>query len=76
MAQAKGVLPTRSDDREVLYCNPRMCGHFVGIRLTAGVSVDQIRDWLTSASTAIDTLVQRQQPSEGQEDPGTGTFYG
>lgn len=67
MAQAKGVLPTRSDDREVLYRNPRMCGYFVGIRLAAGVSVDQIRDWLTSASTAIDTLVQRQQPREGQD---------
>lgn len=39
MAQAKGVLPTKGDDREVLYKNPRTCGYFIGVRLVADLSI-------------------------------------
>ncbi len=68
MAQAKGVLPTKGDDREVLYRNPRTCGYFVGVQLAAGQSPDQLEQWLTSLSAAVDALVARGDPSIKQPE--------
>lgn len=68
MAQAKGVLPTKGDDREVLYKNPRTCGYFVGVQLAAGQSPDQLEQWLTSLSAAVDALVARGDPSIKQPE--------
>jgi len=64
MAQAKGVLPTKGDDRAVLYRNPKTCGYFVGIRLVPDATRDQALDWLGTVSTAIDTLVTRTAPDD------------
>lgn len=64
MAQAKGVLPTKGDDREVLYRNPAMHGFFVGIRLTGAASPGDIQAWLPTVDSAIETLVVRGAPTE------------
>lgn len=64
MAQAKGVLPTKGDDREVLYRNPQTCGYFVGVRLVPDATRDQALAWLATVSTAIDTLVTRTPPDD------------
>lgn len=67
MAQAKGVLPSKKDDREVLYKNPRTCGYFIPIRLRPDTSAGQIQAWFSSLDQAIDTLVQRAEPTSGKE---------
>jgi Dyp-type peroxidase family len=67
MAQAKGVLPSKEDDRDVLYKNPKTCGYFIGVRLVSGLSAEQFHDWLGSLDTAVDALVLRAQPEQGQE---------
>ncbi len=63
MSQAKGVLP-KGDDREVLYRNPQMCGYFIGIGLADGLSPQQVLEWLSVASSAVDALVVREVPTE------------
>jgi len=50
MSQAKGVLPTRKEDREVLYANPRTCGYFIGVRFATGTTVDQVGHRVRMAS--------------------------
>jgi Dyp-type peroxidase family len=60
MAQAKGILPTRGDDREVLYKNPRMNGYFIGVRLAPASEPDQLQHWIAQAGAAIDALVERE----------------
>lgn len=67
VSQAKGVLPTRREDRDVLYANPRTCGYFVGVRMTPGTPADQLDQWLGTVNTAVDTLVAREAPMAGQE---------
>ena len=63
MAQAKGVLPNKADDREVLYKNPQTCGYF--IELTLGQSTEpELRAWLDSVDGAVDQLVAREAPEE------------
>lgn len=66
MSQAKGVLPTKGDDREVLYASPRTCGYFIGIRLAGDPPLDKVQAWLSTVSAAVDKLVQREQPRHGQ----------
>lgn len=62
MAQAKGVLPTKADDREILYRNPRTCGYFVGVRLVGNLTAEQLTDWLRSVDASVDVLVAREEP--------------
>jgi hypothetical protein len=64
MTQAKGVLPTKGDDREVLYKNPAMAGYFIGVRLGGAATPDDIKAWLLSVDTAIDRLVARGDPTK------------
>jgi Dyp-type peroxidase family len=62
MAQAKGVLPSKADDRYVLYKNPRTCGYFIGIKLQAGLNKDQIGEWLGVVDQAVEALTSRVGP--------------
>jgi Dyp-type peroxidase family len=64
MAQAKGVLP-RSEDREVLYANPRACGYFIGVRLDPGIDRARAEAWLSAVSLLVDELVARLPPMAG-----------
>jgi Dyp-type peroxidase family len=66
MAQAKGVLPTKGDDREVLYKNPHACGYFISVRLRRDVTSEQVQQWLGGLDAAVDALVVRAEPEEGQ----------
>lgn len=71
MTQAKGVLPTREEDREVLYRNPRTSGYFIGVRLAAAPTLEQMQQWLGRVSSAIDTLVARDVVSTAKNvEPG------
>ena len=63
MAQAKGVLPSKGDDREVLYKNPQTCGYFIAVRLRPDMTAEQVNVWLTSLDRAIDALVLREEPT-------------
>lgn len=67
MAQAKGVLPNKEDDREVLYKNPRTCGYFISIRMRPDVTLEQFQTWLSSLDQAVDALVARAEPTGGKE---------
>lgn len=67
MAQAKGVLPSKEDDREVLYKNPRTCGYFIPIRMRPDVTLEQLQTWLSSLDQAVDALVARAEPTGGEE---------
>jgi Dyp-type peroxidase family len=67
MAQAKGVLPNKEDDRAVLYKNPRTCGYFIPIRVRPDVTLEQVRIWLSSLDQAVDALVARAEPTDGKE---------
>lgn len=58
MTQAKGVLPTRAPDREILFKNPAMCGYFVGAQLSP-LTGGQLRAWLTQVDVAVTTLTAR-----------------
>lgn len=69
MAQAKGVLPAKGDDREVLYKNPHTCGYFVAARLRRDVTSEQLQAWLGDLDAAVDGLVVRADP-EGGESKG------
>ncbi|MDI6911241.1 Dyp-type peroxidase [Nocardioides sp.] len=66
MAQAKGVLPSKEDDREVLYKNPQTCGYFVAIRLRPDITAEQVQGWLASLDQAVDALVVREEPIGGE----------
>jgi Dyp-type peroxidase family len=66
MAQAKGVLPTKGDDREVLYKNLLACGYFISVRLRRDVTSEQVQQWLSGLDAAVDALVARAVPEEGQ----------
>lgn len=66
MAQSKGVLPTKGDDREVLYKNPHTCGYFIAVRLRRDLTAEQVQGWLGWLDTAIDELVKRAEPEQGQ----------
>lgn len=70
MAQAKGVLPSKDDDREVLYKNPQTCGYFVAIRLRPDITAEQVQAWLTSLDQAVDAVVLREEPAAGEEKTG------
>src|SRR4051794_40108646 len=80
MSQAKGVLPTKGDDREVLYKNPRSCGYFVGVALADGVDQGQLKDWIRVVDGAITTLVAREAPSsdavKGQKVASVAVGFG
>lgn len=65
MAQAKGVLPTKGEDREVLYANAKTCGYFIGVRLTENLRLDELTQWLSDATAAVDVLVARAAPKAG-----------
>lgn len=65
MTQAKGILPW-AEDREVLYCNPRTCGFFIGIKLSAGLDRPTVEQWLAEVDALIDALVAREAPPPGQ----------
>jgi len=67
MAQAKGVLPNKEDDREVLYKNPRTCGYFITIRMRPDVTVEQVQAWLSALDQAVDALVARAEPTGGKK---------
>ncbi len=58
MPQAKGVLPTRAPDREVLFRNPAMCGYFIGVQLSP-ITGEQLRAWLGQVDTAVAALTAR-----------------
>jgi deferrochelatase/peroxidase EfeB len=58
VAQAKGILP-RGRDREVLYKNPRTCGYFIGVALSAGLDRAGAEAWLTRVGQMVDELVTR-----------------
>jgi Dyp-type peroxidase family len=62
VAQAKGVLPNKEDDREVLYKNPRTCGYFIPIRVRPEVTPEQFQNWLSTLDQAVDALVARDKP--------------
>jgi Dyp-type peroxidase family len=66
VSQAKGVLPTKEDDRQVLYKNPRACGYFIGVQLAAEITRDQIATWLAAVDGAIAALVKRESPADGR----------
>ena len=66
MAQAKGVLPSKGDDREVLYKNPHTCGYFIAVRLRRDVTSGQLQEWLVGLDAAVDALVIRAEPEEGE----------
>lgn len=66
MAQAKGILP-RSDDREVLYKNPRTCGYFIGVTLDPAMDRLRLEAWLQTVSPLVDQLVARLPAKEGQD---------
>lgn len=65
MAQAKGVLPNKEDDREVLYKNPRTCGYFIPIRLRSEVTPEQFQAWVSTLDQAVNALVARAEPVGG-----------
>ena len=67
MAQAKGVLPSKEDDREVLYKNPRTCGYFIPVRIRPEVTLEQFQSWLASFDQAVDALVVRAEPTVAGE---------
>lgn len=67
MSQAKGVLPTRGEDREVLYRNPQTCGYFVAARLDLGLDRERLGQWLSSVSALVDALVARGPAEPGKE---------
>lgn len=58
MTQSKGVLPTRAEDRTVLYANPSTCGYFIGVRL-ASLTGEALRSWFTTVDLAVNALVSR-----------------
>lgn len=66
MAQAKGILPTRGDDREVLYKNPRMCGYFIGVTLRQPAA-GELETWLDEVSSLVDILVAREAARTGED---------
>src|SRR6266511_5005740 len=66
MAQSKGILP-RSDDREVLYKNPRTSGYFIAVRLDPAIDRARVEAWLAQVSGLVDQLVARLPPREGEE---------
>lgn len=61
MAQAKGVLPTRREDREVLYKNPRTCGYFVAAKLDPTIDRARLEALLGSFDRLITELVARDE---------------
>lgn len=63
MVQAKGVLPNKADDREVLYKNPQTCGYFIGVTLNP-LSEGDLQLWLKQVDAAIVRLVERESPTE------------
>lgn len=67
MAQAKGVLPTRAEDREVLYKNPLMCGYFIGVKLDPTIDRTRLEGWLGAVDRLIEQLVSRVT-LDGKED--------
>lgn len=67
VTQSKGVLPTRAEDREVLYANPRTCGYFIGVRL-GSLTVEALRSWFTTVDLAVNALVSRL-PAEPASAP-------
>jgi len=67
MTQAKGVLPTRAEDRAVLYANPRTCGYFIGVRL-GSLTGEALRSWLQTVDVAVNALVSRL-PTEPASAP-------
>ncbi len=67
MAQAKGVLPTRAEDREVLYHNPQTCGCFVAAKLDPSLDRGRLRQWLVAVDGLVDALVARGPVSAGQD---------
>ncbi|PZS24621.1 MAG: hypothetical protein DLM58_24345 [Pseudonocardiales bacterium] len=69
MSQAKGVLPTRAEERDLLYKNPRACGYFIGVTLADGATLEQLSAWLKAVDRAIETLVARE-PAEGGKGEG------
>lgn len=69
MSQAKGVLPTRGDDREVLYKNRGACGYFIGVKLADATTFDDLAAWLGAVDNAVDQLVEREAPA-GPEQKG------
>lgn len=58
MAQAKGILP-RSDDREVLYKNPRTSGYFIAVKLDPAIDRPRVEAWFGRVSELVDGLVAR-----------------
>lgn len=67
MSQAKGVLPTRGEDREVLYRNPQTCGYFMAAGLDPGMDRERLGQWLASVSALVDALVARGPARSGKE---------
>ena len=65
MAQAKGVLPGKADDRDVLYKNPRTCGYFVPVRLRPDLTAEQLQGWLPVLDGLVEDLVRRAEPADG-----------
>ena len=70
MAQAKGVLPTIGDDREVLYKNRDMVAHFIGIKLPDGMTAEQIHDWIAVVDAGVERLSSRDSSEVAQHPDG------
>jgi Dyp-type peroxidase family len=64
LAQAKGVLP-RSEDRDVLYRNPRMCGYFVAVKLDPAMDRSGVETWLAGVDRLVAQLVARLPRVDG-----------
>ena len=64
MSQAKGVVPNKTDDREILYKNPQTCGYFLEVTL-GQPSASELQGWLEIVDAAVDELVARGAPEPG-----------